>query len=204
MKLLQKQPSALIPASYNPSIRTNKKELSPLLISIKANGILYPIMVDKNMNIIDGHRRLACANQLKLREVPVIVSDTTLNKDECYETINSSQRKMNPNEMIFVYVHGGRVPKKAETKIIQLEKILGLSELKKLSKKYVSVSILSYGLRISDYCNNPSIEFKKKAILWLVRHKQTYRVRRALEDGINASRLKRAITEDRALKYEWN
>lgn len=203
MKLLQVKPSALIAANYNPEIRTWKKELNALLLSIKEHGILNPILVDSEMNVIDGHRRLACARLLKLATIPIVVSDTKLTKDECYETINTTARKMSANEMIYVYVKGGRVPAKIEKRIKHLENILGSSELKKLGNKYISISVLSQGTKVSNFCNDKSPKFMKDAILWIVKHKQSYKVRKAMEDGVAKVSLKKAIVNDRPLKYEW-
>lgn len=56
-----------------------------LIDSIKAVGILEPIVIDKNHMIISGHRRYDAAKQLKLRDVPVSVVEIPNVSDIDYE-----------------------------------------------------------------------------------------------------------------------
>jgi hypothetical protein len=44
-----------------------------LVNSIKANGIMVPLLVDKKYRVIDGEHRLAAAKEAKLATVPVKV-----------------------------------------------------------------------------------------------------------------------------------
>lgn len=202
MKLQNLEPKKLIVAGYNPSIRTDKKSVKQLLESIKQNGILYPILVDKNLNVIDGHRRLSCAKTLKLTVVPCLISDTKMSKDACYETINTTARKMSASEMIYVYVRGGKVPDSVEKRIKILQNIVGHKELKKMGDKFISISVMSQGNKIAKYCNEKSDAFVKKAILWIIQHKQSYQVRKAMEDKIFKSRLKQIIESNKPLTYK--
>ena len=48
-------------------------DLSDLIESILAVGVLLPIIVDKDGNIIDGHRRVAACLALGLKVIPAIV-----------------------------------------------------------------------------------------------------------------------------------
>ena len=41
--------------------------------SIKEEGLLYPILVDKDGNLIDGQRRLTALNQLGIEETEVLI-----------------------------------------------------------------------------------------------------------------------------------
>lgn len=41
--------------------------------SIKEEGLLYPILVDKDAILIDGQRRLAALNQLGIKETEVLI-----------------------------------------------------------------------------------------------------------------------------------
>lgn len=56
----------------------NEKELESLAMSIKAKGIIEPLVVSKNGNryeIIAGERRLKAAKSIDLKEVPVIIRE---------------------------------------------------------------------------------------------------------------------------------
>ena len=58
-------------------VRKDMGDLTELKNSIKENGILQPLLVDKDNNLIAGHRRLAAAKEMELEEVPVQVIDIT-------------------------------------------------------------------------------------------------------------------------------
>lgn len=203
MKLTQVSPSKLIEAKYNPPIRTSKKEIFKLMASIKSHGILIPILADKNLNVIDGHRRLKCAKSLGLTTVPIIISTNHMSADETYEIVNSTQRKMYAREMIYVYLKGGKVPTRIKSQIVQLEAIVGVDELKKLGNKYVAPNIIHSARRIGMYVSNMSDDFLKSSILWLAKHRQVYQIRRAIEDSISTAALKKAISQDRPLNRKW-
>ncbi len=63
----------------------DENAMEELKTSIQAVGILHPILVRKendNLIVWDGERRIRAALALKLATVPVIISDTILNKPE--------------------------------------------------------------------------------------------------------------------------
>ena len=43
--------------------------------SIKEEGLLYPILVDKDGNLIDGQRRLVALKQLGIEETEVLIDE---------------------------------------------------------------------------------------------------------------------------------
>jgi len=43
--------------------------------SIKEEGLLYPILVDKDGNLIDGYRRLVALIQLGIEEMEVLIDE---------------------------------------------------------------------------------------------------------------------------------
>lgn len=204
MKLKFVKPAELKPASYNPKIRTNTRFLNGLKFSIEKKGILVPLMVDNNLNIIDGHRRLTCAKQLKLNTVPVIVQNSNLSKDDIYEDVNRTQRKISTKEMIYIYVNGGKIPQKALKAITRLEAIIGKKSLRRLGNDYSSYSVLSQGTTVAKYCRKETPDFLKKTILWLVDKKQSYAVRKAMEGKVKDSTLINAVNQNRPLQNSWN
>jgi ParB-like chromosome segregation protein Spo0J len=66
----------LIPSVNNP--RNNKTAVDKVAGSIKEFGFKNPVIVDKNMVIIAGYRRISVARKLGLKDVPVIrIEDLT-------------------------------------------------------------------------------------------------------------------------------
>ena len=63
----------LKPYKNNP--RKNDEAVEYVANSIKEFGFKVPIIVDKDYEIIAGHTRLKAAQQLGLKEVPIIIAD---------------------------------------------------------------------------------------------------------------------------------
>lgn len=203
MKLTQMNPEKLVCAKYNPKSRTNEKSLSRLLSSISNYGILYPILIDAKMNVIDGHRRFACAKNLGMSLVPVIISESKIHKDVAYETINTTARKMSGKELIFVYINGGKVSKVAEEKIKTLEALIGTTRLRQLGEKNISPEILKYAELTGRRAGDTSKEFLVKAINWMINTNQMWVMKRAVESEIPANVLKKAVLSNSKLKQSW-
>ena len=64
----------LIPYARNP--RTHSPEqILQLVGSIRENGFVNPVLVDKHGNVIAGHGRILAAQKIGLTQLPVIVLD---------------------------------------------------------------------------------------------------------------------------------
>lgn len=63
----------VIPYENNP--RVNDQSVQFVANSIEKFGFKVPVVVDKDMVIINGHTRLKAAKRLGLKEIPVIIAD---------------------------------------------------------------------------------------------------------------------------------
>lgn len=67
----------IVPNPYQPRKNYNKEKLDELILSIKENGVLQPIVVRKNnlgkYEIIFGERRFRSVKAIGLKEIPAIV-----------------------------------------------------------------------------------------------------------------------------------
>jgi len=80
MKIEKIEISKLKPATYNPR-QITKKQYSDLKDSIDRFGLVDPIIINKNGNIvIGGHQRLKICKELKHTEIDCVVLD--LNKEQ--------------------------------------------------------------------------------------------------------------------------
>ena len=55
--------------------KLNAKDFNKIAASIKYFGIVRPILLDANYNVIDGHAVLEVAIELELDTVPVVIID---------------------------------------------------------------------------------------------------------------------------------
>lgn len=95
------------PNRYQPRLRFSEGELEGMARSIKAHGIIQPLLVRKDDNgyeIITGERRLRAAKKAGLNQVPVIVktiTDTDLLEMSIVE--NVQREDLNPMEEAEAY-----------------------------------------------------------------------------------------------------
>lgn len=71
-------PTLITPSEHNPRLIFDATDLARLRESIAEVGILVPLTVyevDDEIHLIDGERRLRCALELGLDEVPVLIVD---------------------------------------------------------------------------------------------------------------------------------
>lgn len=203
MKLSRVKISDIKKTNYNSPIRTEMKYLKVLLQSIRDNGIYLPLLLTKNMQLIDGHRRLACAEELGMSEVPVIIENIEdVDKDIVYEDINTTARKINESDQLFVYLNGGRVSRQVNHAI---ERIMSITDNKDIlmqmfqSRKSPTHTWHIYN-KLINYATPPN---NKIALEWVVKYETAYRLRRAINDGIAPKVILEAIKKDVPLKQRW-
>jgi ParB family transcriptional regulator, chromosome partitioning protein len=95
-------PLSVISAGNNPRTYFDPKEMEELTASVKAQGILQPILVrpvGEGFQIVAGERRFRAATAAGLPEVPVSIRDMTDDEAEAAALIENVQRaNMSPSE----------------------------------------------------------------------------------------------------------
>ncbi|MGZ9076549.1 MAG: ParB/RepB/Spo0J family partition protein, partial [Burkholderiaceae bacterium] len=90
----------LRPGKYQPRTRMNPESLRELAESIKAQGVMQPVLVravDDGYEIIAGERRVRAAALAGLHEVPVIIKQVPDNAALAMALIENIQREdLNP------------------------------------------------------------------------------------------------------------
>jgi ParB family chromosome partitioning protein len=101
---------ALRPNAYQPRARIDDARLDDLARSIKANGVIQPIVVrrvDGTYHIIAGERRWRAAQRAGLSKVPVVVRDVPAGDDrnvlEMALIENIQREDLNPIEEALAY-----------------------------------------------------------------------------------------------------
>lgn len=90
----------LIPAPYSLERDMRGPEYHHVLVGVsKLGGIMYPIIVDRKLNVIDGHRRLRVAQTLEIAEVPVQYYDGNRSNLELYKDLNDLQEPLSEEDM---------------------------------------------------------------------------------------------------------
>ena len=92
----QRAPETLDPHPLNTEVYDDQNDLAEsFLSSIRAHGVLEPIVIDSEGTIISGHRRVGAAIEVGLEEVPVRVEefDSELAKREALVHHNRQREK---------------------------------------------------------------------------------------------------------------
>lgn len=99
---------SIVPNFKNP-YKCREEDMTPLMDSIRENGIIQPLMVRKDdkadvFEIVSGHRRFLAATRLKMTEVPVVV--LSISKEEADIILvdsNLHREHILPSEKAFAY-----------------------------------------------------------------------------------------------------
>jgi ParB family chromosome partitioning protein len=104
---IELDPSLIDPCSAQPRIRFDEASLKELADSIRANGVVQPLLVRRSGNrfeLIAGERRLRAARLAGLPTVPVVVREVTDDKLLEIALVENIQREdLNPIEEALAY-----------------------------------------------------------------------------------------------------
>ena len=85
--------ASLRPNPLNPRAEIEGAGLEELAESIRAQGVLQPLLVTPGGVVVAGHRRLAAARQAGLSEVPVVVRDLGQDQQQEIMLVENLQRQ---------------------------------------------------------------------------------------------------------------
>jgi ParB/RepB/Spo0J family partition protein len=96
--------ASLRPNPLNPRAEIEGAGLEELAESIRAQGVLQPLLVTRSGVVVAGHRRLAAARQAGLSEVPVVVRDLDpVQQQEIMLVENLQRQDLSPVEEARAY-----------------------------------------------------------------------------------------------------
>lgn len=187
-------------APFNPPDRTEKANLETLKAAIlQANEIISPIIVSRDLHLIDGHRRLAVARELGWTAVPCIIVEYGL--QEGWALLNGATRPIGAKGWTAAAAYGmdtRYMPKEQARRIERIRQIAGDEGLTILADKRMSNWFIQQVNSVARAIGDMSEEYMKTIMLWLINHKQQYPARRAIELGM-LEELAYAIAEDKPL-----
>ena len=127
---------------YNPAARTKEgKQLRRLVDLIAAQGLMYPILITADRDVIDGNRRLAACRTLGHTTIECIVSDVP--RDEAFWVVNSSSVAIGGKGWLEVGARGGQMPPKQRAEYKQLHELVGSYGINLLIDQKLGLNVLS-------------------------------------------------------------
>jgi hypothetical protein len=187
-------------ASYNPPNRTADALLVDLKESMKKVGLLYPILIDENSVIIDGHRRVAVAKLLGWAtiEARVVQGD----RDEIYATVNVSSRKMTGNDALCVWLQNPKAVSVRQAKRFQgMHDAIGRPLCVRIANNGSGYSLYDIARQIANYCGNSETPNICATVKWLLEiPRMTFEARTAMRMGQPGKILLKAIMKMKPVK----
>lgn len=199
----------LKPAKYNPPGRTSKEACKKLMHAMETmGGTLYPIVVDNDMNIIEGHRRWFSAKYLGWKTVDVMIlgddSNGTLgsaDRDLVYSLINDTGRKHSTNDKMYIYLReANAINQYMRGRIQRVVDEIGMDLFKRLQRDGYSLEPVRVARRLARYCGMEGHE--RNIVLWLLKHTDMISIaQEAMRQNQSPATIKKAIEGDRRLKH---
>ena len=145
-KILEIPIETIIAAPYNPKDRTKDGEkLRKLAQTIIKYGVIQPIVITADRDLVDGHRRLAASKIAGMKTVDCIILPSHVDKDELFGDLNTNSEKIGGKGWVSAYRHGLRkLPQNEFAKCQELHKMLGNYGLDKLIQHNIGTNILPF------------------------------------------------------------
>ena len=194
-KIVMMDVDRITPAMFNPPVRTLSQNILSLKKSIEEVGIMYPLIVAEDGELIDGHRRLACAKSLNLKKVPTITAHGS--KEEIrkvFVLVSDTARRLGTRDEVYIYLSGGPVSAAAKKSIDDLEKLIGRKDLEYVAESRTSAKSVLHTLTVlKSYLGEMSDSFWSKAARWIIYNRQQFVVRVAIQGGMEKGLMVAAI-----------
>lgn len=126
---------------YNPASRTKEgAKLSQAIAAIKKHGLLYPILITSDRDVIDGNRRLAACRALGHKTIECIVCD--LDRDEAFTMVNTTAIPIGGKGWLEIGMGNGFMPAKMRKQYDELFTLVGSYGVKLLIDQSIGLNIL--------------------------------------------------------------
>lgn len=195
-------------APFNPENRTQENErLRTLMQGIKdLGGIVYPLIVSNDNKLIDGHRRLACAKALGIKEVPCIVLPLEL--QQAWIVLNDTQLPIMGGgwtEIVYRGVSIANLPTRQRRAMQHIYELIGTDGIEAMAQKSrpMSPHVLSWAKRIGRYIEDESDEMIAMILRWLIKHNMQKTARAAIESDVDPQVLMNSIKTDKPIRKAW-
>ena len=197
----------LKPARFNPTKRTLPKNLGGLISFIVQNGMPVPIVVTEDMEVGDGHRRLACAKSLGWETVPTVVWRGKT-AEEIWSILNAHQMNMTPAQWLEAVVCGmsvdqPEIPRKLANLIREMIDTLDEELVWRIVEDGRSPDILSTAKFVNRKIGwEDKGEQLSKTVQWLLDFSASFKVRQVISGDYDLDVVADCIDNHRDFEFE--
>lgn len=126
---------------YNPASRTKEGvKIRQVIAEIEKRGLIYPILITTDRDVIDGNRRLAACRTLGHKTIECIVSE--LDRDEAFTVVNTTAIPIGGKGWLEIGMGNGHMPAKERAQFDELSMLVGAYGIKLLIDQNLGLNIL--------------------------------------------------------------
>ena len=189
-------------ARHNPPNRITAKNIKTLADSMESIGLLQPVTVTLDNEIVEGHRRVAAAKQLGWEKIEAnIVKDA--DADAIYGSLNTTARKLSGCDALYVWLANSKavVPSQARA-FVEMNEQLGRPLVKELCKAGFSRRMFLTARRIARYCDAEDSETLQSVVRWMLTFPVAGQVMKAMEAGESPKTILSAVRSGKPIKLK--
>lgn len=164
---------------YNPAARTKEGEkLRRLIAEIAGRGLIYPILITSDRDVIDGNRRLAACRTLGHKTIECIVSE--LDRDEAFTVVNTTAIAIGGKGWLEIGMGNGYMPAKMRQQYDELFGMVGTYGIKLLIDQNLGLNILALCKSVAALDAKYSLA---QIVMMVAAHKLTNKVNAVIRSG---------------------
>lgn len=192
-------------ADFNPPDRSEEEKILGLKGSIEEIGLLYPVLVNPKMELVDGHRRLAACKLLGWTEIPVLVCHGEASRERMYADVNATTRHLLGSQVLYVFLHNRDAMTSAQrVRAEEAEEVLGKKLLKEMLHNGLSLQVYTHAKGTAVYCDRSGdTEFIRECVKWILIH-GSMPLRLAKRSQVPAMTIRKAIQSKGPLVNIWS
>jgi len=196
-------------ADFNPFRRTTDQNTKGLVANMAKNGFraIYPIVIGNDGIVGDGHRRLAAAKILGLKEVPVVI-DPDLTSAEIY-MLQLDILKQTGKDLFDAIARGmptSVLPAKQQKQLRRIADVAGEDAINYMIDRKLSPSSIQWVELAIKYINrhaddiNTDHAFGFKVLKWMFEYNETLGIQSFVRDGKDVNSLLWSINYNKPLR----
>lgn len=187
-------------AKFNPQSR--QADVRILCQSIERVGLLYPVLITKQHEVVDGHRRVAACKKLGWTDIPTLVAEGS--QAEMFAEINSSARPVSGNQTLQVYLAEPlAVGAKVRSRLEDFESTVGRNILERMAKEGFTLGTWYTAKKIAKAADVDDNSMLLKILRWLMKYRCARVAERALTFGTAPSKIMAAIKNDKPIRVSY-
>jgi hypothetical protein len=143
-KILMIPTDTIIATPYNPASRTKEGiKLRRLSESVRKYGVIQPLVITADRDLVDGNRRLHAAKMAGMKYIECIILPMNVDKDEVFCEVNTTAEKIGGKGWLEACRHGYRKPPNdVMLKYEELSNLVGIYGVDLLIEKKIGLNIL--------------------------------------------------------------